>query len=78
MTARDAFNKDMVISGCPVRLDFQQTDSCEWTVAGTVECGVGENRRQTTFQTASFRTSEEAESAALRKASDLIGKNMPT
>ena len=74
----DAFNKDIVISGCPVRLDFQQTDSHEWTVAGTVECGVGENRRRTTFHTDPFPTSEEAESAALSKVSDLIGKNMPT
>ena len=78
MTPHDRFNKDIVISGCPVRLDFQQTDSHLWTVSGTVECGVGENMRRTTFRTASFQTSEEAESAALRKVSDLIGKNVPT
>jgi hypothetical protein len=34
--------------------------------------------RRTTFHTAPFQTSEEAESAALRKVSDLIGKNVPT
>jgi hypothetical protein len=34
--------------------------------------------RRTTFHTDPYRTSEEAESAALRKVSDLLGKNVPT
>ena len=78
MNTPGAFSKDIVISGCPVRLNFRQTATSQWTVSGTVECGVGENLRRTVFQTAPFRTSEEAESVALSKASDLIGKNVPT
>jgi hypothetical protein len=78
MTTHETFSKEVVVSGCHVRLDFQQTVACQWTVSGIVECGVGENRRRTAFKTAPCRTSEEAESLALRKASDLIGKNVPT
>lgn len=78
MTATGSFSKDIVISGCQVRLDFQQTASQQWTVSGTVECGIGENRRRTVFHTAPCRTSEEAESLALSKAGELIGKNVPT
>lgn len=78
MKTPGAFTKDIVVSGCPVRLKFRQTASGQWTVSGTVECGVGENLRRTVFQTTPFRTSEEAESEALSKAGDLIGKNVPT
>ena len=78
MTVTEKFSKDMVVSGCQVRLDFQHTPSHQWTVSGVVECGIGENRRQMVFHTAPCRTSEEAESLALSKAGDLIGKNVPT
>lgn len=78
MTVTEKFRKDVVISGCQVRLDFQQTVARQWTVSGAVECGVGENRRRTVFHTAPCGTTEEAESLALGKASELIGKNIPT
>jgi hypothetical protein len=77
MTSTEKFSKDVVVSGCQVKLDFQQTASRQWTVSGTVECGIGENRRRTAFHTAPCRTSEEAESLALSKVGDLIGKNLP-
>jgi hypothetical protein len=77
MTAHETFSKDVVVSGCHVRLDFQQTVARQWTVSGTVECGVGENKRRTVFETAPCKTSEEAESLALKRASDLIGRNAP-
>ena len=76
MTLKEKFSKDVVVSGCQVRLDFQQSASHQWTVSGAVECGIGENRRRTVFHTAPCRTSEEAESLALSKAGDLIGKNV--
>ncbi|HJR77168.1 MAG TPA: hypothetical protein VJ805_09350 [Nitrospiraceae bacterium] len=78
MTAHEAFSKEVVISGCHVRLDFRQSPTRQWTVSGAVECGVGENRQRTVFHTDPCLTSEEAESLALSKASDLIGKNIPT
>jgi hypothetical protein len=78
MTTNETFSKDVVVSGCHVRLNFHQTVAHHWAVSGIVECGIGENRRRTAFETAPCGTSEEAESLALRKASDLIGKNVPT
>jgi hypothetical protein len=78
MKALEEFSKEVVISGCHVRLNFRQSASSQWMVSGAVECGVGENRQRTVFQTDLCRTSEEAESLALTKASELIGKNVPT
>jgi hypothetical protein len=78
MTGTESFSKDVIVSGCQVRLDFQQTASHQWTVSGEVECGVGENKRRTVFHTDPCRTTEEAESLALRRASDLVGRNVPT
>lgn len=78
MTVHEKFSKDVIISGCHVRLDFRQSASSQWTVSGAVECGVGEKRQRTVFRTHPCRTSEEAESLALSQASDLIGKNIPT
>ena len=78
MTGNEAFSKEVVISGCHVRLDFRQTVSHQWMVSGTIECGVGENRQEAVFDTDPCRTSEEAESLALSKAGSLIGKNIPT
>ena len=78
MTVHEEFSKEVVISGCQVRLNVRESASSQWMVSGAVECGVGENRQQTVFHTDPCRTSEEAEALALRKASDLIGKNIPT
>ncbi|HEX2056386.1 MAG TPA: hypothetical protein VHF07_07825 [Nitrospiraceae bacterium] len=78
MTTKETFSKEVIVSGCQVRLDFRQSASSQWTVSGAVECGVGENRQRTVFHTEPCRTTEEAESLALRKAGDLIGKNIPT
>ena len=71
-------SKEVVVAGCKVTLDFRRTESTQWTVAGTVWCGLGENRRATVFHTAPCRTQEEAEQRALKNAGDLIGKNTPT
>ena len=78
MKAREEFSKEVVISGCRVRLNFRQSAPSQWMVSGAVECGAGENKKRTAFHTDLCRTSEEAESLALSKASDLIGKNVPT
>ena len=35
-------SKEVVVAGCKVTLDFRRTESTQWTVAGTVWCGLGE------------------------------------
>lgn len=76
--SEERFEKEVVISGCPVKLTFQRTGTEGWTVSGTIQCGVGENMRREGFHTPACQTSEAAESLALRKASDLLGKNVAT
>jgi hypothetical protein len=78
MTADEMFSKEVIVSGCQVKLDFRRSAASQWTVSGAIECGVGENRQRTVFHTEPCRSTEEAESLALRKAGDLIGKNVPT
>lgn len=75
---QESFEKEVVISGCPVKLSFHRTGTHGWTVSGTIQCGVGDNMRREVFETPACQTSEEAESLALRKASGLLGKNVAT
>ena len=70
--------KDMVVSGCRVRLAFFQTNG-RWSVQGTVECGLGENRDVQMFETGACPTREDAEQEALGRAlsSQRLSSRMP-
>lgn len=76
--SQDSFQKEVVISGCPVMMHFHRSGNHAWAVSGTIQCGVGENMRRADFQTPACHTTEEAESLALQRASELIGKNVAT
>ena len=67
--------KDMVVSGCRVRLAFSQTNG-RWSVQGTVVCGLAENGGVQTFETGACPTREDAEQEALGRAAGLLGSNV--
>jgi hypothetical protein len=68
--------KDMVVAGCRVQLLFSAIERGQWTVQGTVRCGVDDNAAEQSFRTASHPTREEAEQEALRQAAELLGNNV--
>lgn len=68
--------KDMVVAGCRVQLFFRAVERRQWTVQGTVRCGVDEQAAERSFYTASYPTREEAEQEAVRQAADLLGNNV--
>lgn len=68
--------KDMVIAGCRVQLAFDKTEQGQWTVRGTVRCGIEEQAAEQPFTTASYPTRDRAEEEALRQATDLLGNNV--
>ena len=68
--------KDMMVAGCRVQLAFHEVKIGEWTVKGTVRCGVDENTAEQSFSTAAYPTRDEAEQEALRQATDLLGNNV--
>ena len=68
--------KDMVVAGCRVQLFFRAIEPKQWTVQGTVKCGVDEHAAEQSFRTACYPTREEAEQEALRQAADLLGNNV--
>jgi hypothetical protein len=75
MMPADRDVKDMVVSGCRVRLAFSQTNG-RWSVQGTVECGLAENGDIQTFETGACPTREDAEQEALGRAAGLLGSNV--
>lgn len=74
----DPGSKEVFVAGCKVKLDFRRTDANQWSVGGTIICGVGENMHATSFHTKPCATREEAEKQALGEAGALIGTNTPT
>jgi hypothetical protein len=68
--------KDMIVAGCRVQLAFHQENVEKWMVHGTVRCGIEEQAAERAFHTASYATRDEAEEAALKQATDLLGNNV--
>jgi hypothetical protein len=68
--------KDMVVAGCRVQLYFRVIEPKQWTVQGTVRCGIDDHAAEQSFHTAGYPTREEAEQEALRRAADLLGNNV--
>lgn len=68
--------EDVVIAGCRVQLFFRAIEPQQWTVQGTVRCGVDDRAAEQSFHTAAYPTREEAEQEAFRRAADLLGNNV--
>ena len=75
MVPPDRDVKDIMVSGCRVRLAFSQTDG-QWSVVGTVSCGIADNSDEETFETGACRTREDAEQEALSRVAALLGGNV--
>lgn len=67
--------KDIVIAGCRVHLAFSSNGG-QWSVTGTVQCGIDDHGGEQSFETGTCASREEAEQDALRKATDLLGHNV--
>lgn len=67
--------KDILLDGCQVHLMFHPAGGGRWRVNGTVQCGIGENQAGHRITTEPYDSREEAEQAALRRATSLLGKN---
>jgi len=74
MVSPSADVKDLVIAGCPVHLSFQSFDGGQWSVQGTVQCGLVHADRS--FATGLYDSREAAEQEALRMATGLLGNNV--
>ena len=68
--------KDMMVAGCRVQLFFRAIERGQWTVQGTVKCGVDDHAAEQSFRTAPRPTREEAEQEALRQAAEMLGNNV--
>ncbi|WP_447976694.1 hypothetical protein [Candidatus Nitrospira bockiana] len=71
--ASEQYSKEIVVSGCKVKLLIREEPSGRWVVEGTVYCGAGENTRARSFSTAPSASREEAEVMALNKAGEILG-----
>ena len=68
--------KEMRIAGCSVQLTFHTSASVPrcW-VEATVLCGIDNNRDSQSIRTEEYVSREEAEKAAIKQVSTLLGNN---
>jgi len=74
MPAEDV--EELMIAGCRVRLAFRPAEWERWTVRGTVQCGIGENRGGQSVTTDACDSREAAEQQAISRVSTLFGQHV--
>jgi hypothetical protein len=66
--------KDMMITGCHVRLAYERSADARWTVHATVKCGVGDKAEEQSVVTQPFDTRESAERDVIQQVTSLLGQ----
>jgi hypothetical protein len=68
--------KEMRIAGCSVQLTFHMSVGVpRWWVEATVLCGIENNRDSQSIRTEEYISPEEAEKAAIKQVTTLLGNN---
>jgi hypothetical protein len=69
--------KEMRSAGCSVQLAFHRSARVpgRWYVEGTVLCGIEENQGSQAIRTEEYESREEAEKAAIKQITSLLGNN---